>query len=123
MTGQATSQDQERLHPPQSYFLPAGAGSKHVIFPGVELRAIAGTNLMLSVVRLEPESIVQDHSHPHEQMGILLEGKVEFTVGDVTRLLGPGDMWRIPSNVVHRVRAVESSLAIDIFSPIRQDYL
>jgi quercetin dioxygenase-like cupin family protein len=123
MTGPAAREDPGPPHAPESYFLPAGSGSRHLIFPGVELRAIAGKELMLSVVRLQPESIVQNHSHPHEQMGILLEGKLEFTIGVVTRLLGPGDMWRIPSNVVHRVRAVESSVAVDVFHPIREDYL
>jgi quercetin dioxygenase-like cupin family protein len=108
---------------PDSYFLPAGSGSRHEIFPGVDLRAIAGTNLMLSVVRLEPGSIVQDHSHPHEQMGILIEGRLEFTIGGVTRILSSGDMWRIPGGVVHRVKALDQpALAVDVFHPIREDY-
>jgi len=124
MTGPAASQDQGRLHAAEAYFIPAGSGSRHLIFPGVEIRTAAGTNLMLAVVRLEPESVVTDHSHPHEQMGILLEGKLEFTVGGVTRLLGPGDMWRIPGGVVHRVRALDQpAVAIDVFHPIREDYL
>jgi quercetin dioxygenase-like cupin family protein len=106
------------------YFLRAGTGSRHVIFPGVEILTNAGTNLMLSVVRFEPRSVVADHSHPHEQMGILLEGRLEFTIGDVTRILGPGDMWRIPSGVRHRVRALDAPvLALDVFHPIREDYL
>ena len=79
---------------------------------------------MLSVVRFEPESVVADHAHPHEQMGILLEGRLEFTVGGVTRLLGPGDIWRIPGGVVHRVRALDQpAVALDVFHPIREDYL
>jgi quercetin dioxygenase-like cupin family protein len=124
MTGPAVSQDQGRLDAPEAYFLPAGSGSRHVIFPGVEIQTAAGTNLMLSVVRLEPRSVVTDHSHPHEQMGILLEGKLEFTVGGVTRLLGPGDMWHIPGGVVHCVRALDQpALALDVFHPIREDYL
>ena len=68
-------------------------------YRGVEIRTTAGKGLMLSVVRLEPGSVVTDHAHPHEQMGILLKGQLEFTVGGVTRLLGPGDMWRIPGGV------------------------
>ncbi len=108
----------------EAYFIPAGSGSRHVIFPGVEIRTTAGANLMLSVVRLEPESVVLDHSHPHEQMGYLLEGRLEFTIGGITRLLGPGDIWRIPGGVTHRVRAVDQrAVAIDVFHPIREDYL
>jgi quercetin dioxygenase-like cupin family protein len=124
MTDPPTSTKPERLRAPEAYFLPAGSGSRHVIFPGVEIQTAAGINLMLSLVQLEPEAVVADHSHPHEQMGILLEGTLEFTIGGVTRLLGPGDMWRIPGGVVHRVRAVGlPATAIDVFHPIREDYL
>jgi quercetin dioxygenase-like cupin family protein len=114
MTAPGGSDDQGRLQTAEAYFLPAGSGS----------RSTSGKSLMLCVVRLEPESVVADHSHPHEQMGILLEGRLEFTVGGVTRLLGPGDMWRIPGGVVHRVRALDQpAVAIDVFNPIREDYL
>jgi quercetin dioxygenase-like cupin family protein len=120
----AANQDQERAPGPDPYFMPAGSGSRHLIFPGVEIRTAAGTNLMISVVHLEPGSVVSEHSHPHEQMGILLEGKLEFTVGGVTRVLGPGDMWRIPGGVVHGVRTLaQPAVAIDVFHPIRADYL
>jgi quercetin dioxygenase-like cupin family protein len=120
-TGSSPSQSPV-LEAAESYFLPAGSGSRHEIFPGVVLHAISGTNLMLSVVRLEPASIVQDHSHPHEQMGLLIEGRLEFTIGGITRVLSPGDMWRIPGGVVHRVKALDQSVAIDVFHPVRDDY-
>jgi quercetin dioxygenase-like cupin family protein len=124
MTGQGPAPAEQGVQAGQAYFIPAGTGSRHVIFPGVEIRTTAGTNLMLSVVHLEPDSVVADHAHPHEQMGILIEGQLEFTVGGVTRLLGPGDIWRIPGGVVHRVRALDqSALALDVFHPIREDYL
>jgi len=123
MTGGRGEEKSAEVQTPETYFLPAGSGSRHEIFPGVELRAIAGTNLMLSVVRLEPGSIVQDHSHPHEQMGMLIEGQLEFTVGGLTRILAPGDMWRIPGGVVHRVKALDRpALALDVFHPVREDY-
>jgi len=105
-------------------FVPAGSGSRHVIFPGVEIRTTAGYQLMLSVVRFEPGSAVPDHSHPHEQMGMMISGRLEFTVDDTTRVLGPGDIWRIPGGVVHSVRALEEpAVALDVFHPIRGDYL
>lgn len=117
-------ENQKQPQAADSYFIPAGSGSRHQIFPGVEIQTTAGANLMLSVVRLEPESVVIEHAHPHEQMGILLEGRLEFTVGGVTRLLGPGDKWRIPGGVVHSVRALDqAAVALDVFYPIREDYL
>ena len=78
---------------------------------------------MLSLVHLKPGSVVPDHSHPHEQMGMMLSGRAEFTIGGVTRILGPGDIWRIPSNVIHRVRALDGpAVALDVFHPVREDY-
>lgn len=109
---------------PNHYFVTAGSGSRHEIFPGVEIRTTAGRGIMLSVVRFEPSSAVADHAHPHEQMGIMLEGRLEFTVGGVTRVLGPGDIWRIPGGVSHSVRALDGpAVALDVFHPIRHDYL
>jgi quercetin dioxygenase-like cupin family protein len=124
MTAGETARDETGSPAGDAYFLPAGSGSRHVIFPGVEIHTTAGKNLMLSVVRFEPRSVVAEHSHPHEQMGILLEGRLEFTIGTVTRLLAPGDIWRIPGGVVHSVRALDGPvLALDVFHPIREDYL
>lgn len=107
-----------------SYFIPAGTGSHHQLFPGVEIRTTAGSGLMLSLVHFEPRSVVPEHSHPHEQMGMMISGRLEFTVGGVTRVLGPGDMWSIPGGVPHRVVALdEPAVALDVFHPIREDYL
>jgi quercetin dioxygenase-like cupin family protein len=78
---------------------------------------------MLSVVRFEPGAEVPDHAHPHEQAGILLSGCLEFTIGGVTRRLGPGDQWRIPGGVRHRCVAIGGPVvALDVFTPIRDDY-
>lgn len=107
-----------------AYFIPAGGGSHHHLFPGVEIRTTPGRGLMLSVVHFEPRSVVPEHSHPHEQMGIMISGQLEFTIAGRTRLLGPGDMWCIPGGVPHRVVALdEPAVALDVFHPIREDYL
>ncbi len=104
--------------------MAAGEGSRHRIFPGVEICTTPGRAMMLSVVTFEPGSVVPDHAHPHEQMGIMISGRAEFTVGGETRILGPGDIWRIPGGVVHRVRALDGpAVALDVFHPIRDDYL
>ncbi len=114
-------------NPPRAadtYFIPAGVGSHHQIFPGVEIVTNATSGLMLSVVTLEPHSVVQEHSHPHEQMGLLVSGRLEFTIDGVTRILTPGDAWKIPGGVVHRVVTLEErSVALDVFHPVRDDYL
>lgn len=118
------SQEARSPAPPRPYFIAAGTGSHHRLFPGVEIRTTAGTGLMLSVVHFEPRSVVPEHSHPHEQMGVMISGRLEFTIGGQTRVLGPGDMWSIPGGVPHRVVALEEpAVALDVFHPIREDYL
>lgn len=110
--------------PGDAYFVPAGQGSRHVLFPGVEINTHAGQGIMLSLVEFEPDSVVPDHSHPHEQMGIMISGRLEFTIGGLTRVLGPGDVWKIPGGVVHTARALDGpAVALDVFHPIREDYL
>jgi quercetin dioxygenase-like cupin family protein len=125
---QATSASAGCEAPPPAdaaaYFIPAEGGSRHQIFPGVEIRTTAGSGMMISVVHFDPESVVEEHAHPHEQMGMLISGRLEFTVGGITRILGPGEIWRIPGGVLHRVKAVGGpAVAVDVFHPIREDYL
>lgn len=105
------------------YFLQSGQGSHHNLFPGVDIRTNAGNQLMLSVVHFEPHSVVPLHQHPHEQMGIMISGRLKFTIGGHTRILGPGDQWSIPGGVPHEVVALEvPAVALDVFHPIRDDY-
>lgn len=106
-----------------SYFLSRPDCSQHEIFPGVNIFTAAGDRLMLSVVELEPHSEVKPHAHPHEQMGLLLEGELTFTIGGETQVLKPGQMWRIPGGVVHGcVAGAQPAKAIDVFHPVREDY-
>jgi quercetin dioxygenase-like cupin family protein len=105
------------------YFIKAGQGAKHGVFPGVTIETVAGDRLMLSYVRLEAGSVVPEHAHSHEQMGMMISGRLEFTIAGQTRLLEVGDIWRIPGNVPHSVRAVDGpAVALDVFHPVRDDY-
>ena len=98
--------------------------SRHTIFPGVHIRTCAAEKMMLSVVDLEPGAVVEEHAHPHEQVGILLAGRVQFTIGGETKTLHPGDLWRIPGGVRHKVVVLDApAKALDIFMPVREDYL
>lgn len=106
-----------------SYFLTRPDCARHTIFPGVDIFTAAGENLMLSLVEFEPHAVVEPHSHPHEQMGVLLEGELTFTIGGQTRKVVPGEMWRIPGNVVHSAVAGPTKvIALDVFCPVRDDY-
>lgn len=105
------------------YFVTKPECSRHQIFPGVLINTVAGENTMLSIVELEPRSEVLPHKHPHEQMGMLISGQLTFTIGDETRTIQAGEMWRIPGGVVHGcVAGDEPAVALDVFNPIREDY-
>lgn len=91
---------------------------------GVQLQVVTAERLMLSFVTFTPEGVVPEHSHPHEQMGTVLEGEFQLTIGGETRLVRKGDVWHVPAGVVHSASAVGvPALALDVFAPPREDYL
>jgi len=106
-----------------SYLVHRDQCSQRSIFPGVNIHTCAGDQMMLSLVEFEAGAVVEWHSHPHEQMGMLLEGELEFWVGDEHAVARPGDMWRIPGGVPHKVVAGDrQAKALDVFHPVREDY-
>src|SRR5579863_1565666 len=93
------------------------------IIPGCRTRIPYGENLMLSYLEMDEDAEVPMHSHPHEQGGILLEGKLQLTIGDETREVQAGALFIIPPNVPHRAVAVGGpAVVLDVFSPVREDY-
>ena len=90
---------------------------------GIRLQVVAGERMMLSFVAFAPNGIVPEHSHPHEQMGTVLEGEFRLTIDGETRLVSAGDVWHVPANVLHSAVAVGTpALALDVFAPSREDY-
>lgn len=94
------------------------------MLPGVVRRTlVVGETMLLCEFEVPAGSGVPPHSHPHEQSGYVVRGRFEFTIGDQVRVLGPGDAYLIPGNLVHSTRAIEDSVVIDIFSPVRDEYV
>ncbi len=94
------------------------------VFDGVTIQTIHGEKLMMSYVRLQPHSVVAEHSHRHEQMGIVIEGTFELTIDGETQILHKGNTYLIPSHVKHSAKAYDKmAIALDIFSPPREDYI
>jgi quercetin dioxygenase-like cupin family protein len=105
------------------YFPAANELGRHTIFPGVTIRTAAAERTMLSLVDLAPHAVVEEHSHPHEQVGMVLRGRAVFVIGGEEKTLGPGDMYRIPGGVRHKVVALdEPAQALDVFAPVREEY-
>ena len=91
--------------------------------PGCRMRTPFGEHLMLSYLEMDAGAVVPLHSHPHEQGGMLLEGKIELTIGDEKRVCEAGSMFLIPPNVPHKAVAIDGpAIILDVFSPVREDY-
>lgn len=89
----------------------------------VRARRIEGDRITLALVELAPNAVVPGHRHEAEQLGMVVEGSVMFTVGDERRELGPGGTWRIPSDTPHQVTTgPDGATVIDIFAPPRSDW-
>jgi quercetin dioxygenase-like cupin family protein len=94
------------------------------MFPGVVRRTLAsGDRATVVEVTLAKGATVPSHSHEHEQVGYIARGRVRFEIGGETQDVAEGDSYLAPSNVPHGVTALEDSIAIDIFSPPRTEYL
>lgn len=92
--------------------------------PGVAMKTLAfGERTLLTEFRLQAGHVLPRHAHEHEQTGYLVSGAIELTIGDETFAVGPGDGWCIPANVEHGARIVADAVAVEVFSPLRQDYL
>ena len=78
---------------------------------------------MLSFVEFEyGGAVVPTHQHPHEQMGVGINGEFELTINGETRVIREGDAYLVPGNVPHSARSLGAARALDVFHPIREDY-
>ncbi len=101
----------------------SGNGFKD-IFPGIEIKTLVhGKNSLMTKYRLRIGSELPPHDHPHEQIGYLLQGRLNLSIGGVARETAPGDSWCIAPGVSHSAKALEDSVAIEIFTPLRDEYL
>ena len=91
-------------------------------FPGVRGRYAHSQKMTAGQVTLEANIEVPTHEHPHDQVTLVISGKLEFTLGDETREMGPGDAVVIPGGVRHGVRTTEAFVVLDVFAPVREDF-
>ena len=91
--------------------------------PGVTMQSFSAGSLSVNWVTIEPNRPIPRHQHPHEQIGIMLEGTMVLTIGDETRHLRPGDCYNVPPNLPHGGHTIEDGcVVLDVFTPIREDY-
>ena len=99
---------------------------KESVTTDISRRLVTGDRMMLAQVYLNKGCIVPRHSHENEQITWIVEGALKFWIGaDGAEevIVRAGEVLHIPSNVPHQAEALEDTLDVDIFSPIRQDWL
>ena len=86
-------------------------------------RMITGEKAMLVRWQFKKGALAARHSHPHEQVVVMVSGRLRLAVGDEETIMGANDMVVIPPHVPHEAEALEDTVVIDIFSPPREDFL
>ena len=89
----------------------------------LERKFISGSKVMIAQVFLKKGCVVPAHSHESEQITYILSGSMVMKLPDKEVTLGEGDVLVIPSRVEHSAVAVEETLDVDVFSPIREDWI
>ena len=101
----------------------AGQSGREVM-PGDVIWDVTGDQLQVIRAEMAPGADFPIHQHPQEQIIVVLEGALEFTVGRLARVVRPGQVIRIPSGVPHggRVHGSEQVVTIEAFHPVRRDF-
>jgi len=108
-------------YPSENAHMPTAPGFEPA--PGVTLRPFFGKRLMMSHVSYLPRAVAPLHQHAEEQLTFVLSGRLNFTVGNDTRWMEPGDIVSIPSMVPHgAVAGDEGCVQVDMFSPPREGF-
>jgi len=101
----------------------SGSGYTRAI-PGIERKTLVfGERTLMTEFLLKKGNRLPRHSHLHEQTGYLVKGRIRLSIELEENDVKPGDSWCIPSGVEHGAEILEDSVAIEVFSPVREDYL
>lgn len=92
--------------------------------PGIRMKTLCyGERTLMTEFLLARGSTLPVHSHPYEQTGYLVKGHIRLVIDKQEHEVTPGDSWCIPGGMEHGAQILEDSLAIEVFSPVREDYL
>jgi unsaturated pyranuronate lyase len=105
-------------------FKKSSIGKHTELIKGVHLKTMVyGDQTLLTEVRMDKGAVIPPHKHPHEQTGYLVSGHMDFLVDGEHHLAKPGDSWNIAGDLKHGATALEESVVVEVFSPVREDYL
>ena len=96
----------------------------HLALEGIEQKTLVyGEKTLMTEFLLRKGSTLPRHAHPHEQTGYLVKGQIRLSIGAEDFAVQAGDSWCIPGGVEHGAEVMEDSVAVEVFSPVREDYL
>ena len=91
---------------------------------GIERQMVVGQNVMICRFRFAPLTVTAEHTHPHEQMTLVMAGRVKFFIEGEERIVAAGDVLHFPPHNRHGATMLDEEVVlIDIFAPIREDFL
>lgn len=94
------------------------------LIPGVFIKTLTyGSNSLLCEFQLKQGAVIPAHQHPHEQTGYLVRGSVRFFGDEGETVVEPGCSWNFKGGVSHGAEALVDSVLVEVFSPVREDYL
>jgi quercetin dioxygenase-like cupin family protein len=104
------------------FFRTSGLPATEML-PGVTRRAVYLDDVMITFFEFEPQAVIPEHDHPHQQITYVLSGAMEFTLDGEVQVLQAGDGALIPPNVPHAAVILEGPCrALDAWHPVREDY-
>ena len=90
---------------------------------GAVVLATEGEKMTLTIMEFEPHTVLPEHSHPHEQVGYMIEGEAEFILDGESFSVKAGQMWRLPGGLPHQVNVgAQPMRVVEVFYPIREDF-
>jgi quercetin dioxygenase-like cupin family protein len=99
-------------------------GGYRTLADGVEMKPLTHEEkTLLCEFRLAKGASLPSHAHPHEQAGYLVTGKMRFVIDEKEFQAEPGDSWCIKGDVTHSAQVLEDSVVVEVFSPVRTEYL
>lgn len=94
------------------------------VLPGVSIKTLVhGEGTLMTEFLLQAGAQLPFHTHPQEQIGYLVEGRIKLHMGETFRIISPGDSWCILPDITHGAEILEDSRALEVFAPLREDYL
>lgn len=104
-------------------FIDIKAINPKEVAPGFHGRFVHGDNISVAHWEIKAGSSIPAHQHVHEMIVNVISGKLELTIGDEVKILESGMGATIPSNIPHRATALTDCYVIDVFHPVRADYV